>query len=771
MEATTTQHDSAANPTSGSAQSLASLDLADLRRSGLSDLTIQKMGVVSLSVEEVSDRLGVQSESGGYAIPYQGLADQTGAPYSRVRLRAVSQGQRYSGGAGDDAALYIPLAFEDLNGVDLLVVTEGEKKAAKAVQEGIACVGIQGVWSWADPSVRAVEKHEGLETSEATPAMPELLKLARRFKRVLVLGDSDLLYPNKGQAKAGLTTLANSLRKSGCEAYAQFCPPVRSKGQEGDIAEESVAKQGLDDWLVAAGAGPVKRALPLLHLAGLIRQEGLPDTIVASRFAKSAREALASSPARGWMVFSGTQWVEDKDLNQRLTLVEDFRQQLLSTADAFSGLLRRNLRGWPVTSKDRPKEVSAWAEAVEQAISATIKVCNGLGRLQAVEDALSLAQPKLVVSDDRWDCDPLSLGLRDGIVDLRTGVVRTARPTDYLTRSAGATYNEEAESPLWLAFLERVQPDPEMREALQRIAGYTLTGLTREQAIFIHRGSGANGKSTFIRTILAAMGRYAAVAGPALVDRRSDLREQGYELAHLDGARLATISETEERTTLATGVLKRLAGDEPITARHMYASHFSFVPQCKVHLSTNHLLEMTDTSHGAWRRIHVIQWPETIQEGERDRTLMDRLKAELPGILVWMVRGAKKYLEHGLLLPTTTKVATEEMRAGCDHIQQWLDDNVLVGQSNRTGSSVLYDDYSVWCTTQSCERKSRPAWGRELAEKGYVNRKDSAGYMMWSGLTIRSQVIAGICVSEPAQKCPTELTSLPPRLPGGSRAA
>ena len=83
------------------------------------------------------------------------MTDQTGQLYGRVRLSRAEGEQRCCGGQGEDAQVYVPAGFDDLPLTDLLVITEGEKKAMKAVQEGIACVAVQGTWSWADPRVGA----------------------------------------------------------------------------------------------------------------------------------------------------------------------------------------------------------------------------------------------------------------------------------------------------------------------------------------------------------------------------------------------------------------------------------------------------------------------------------------------------------------------------------------------------------------------------------------------------------------------------------------
>jgi hypothetical protein len=111
-------------------------DLADLRRSGLSDKMIAAMGCFSVEAPEIEKLTGVKVPSPGYAIPYAGIADQTGSEYVRIRLHNPSNDMRYVSGRGDDPQVYVPAGLAELQSDELLVITEGEKKSAKAVQEG-----------------------------------------------------------------------------------------------------------------------------------------------------------------------------------------------------------------------------------------------------------------------------------------------------------------------------------------------------------------------------------------------------------------------------------------------------------------------------------------------------------------------------------------------------------------------------------------------------------------------------------------------------------
>jgi hypothetical protein len=197
---------------------------------------IASMGCLSVEASEIEKLTGVNVASAAYAIPYAGILDQTGGPYIRYRLRAPSREMRYVSGRGDDPQVYVPPGFAELPVGDLLVITEGEKKSAKAVQEGIPAVGIQGVWSAFAPGLRASEKLRGKPASEETPPIAALLDVARKYHNVLVLGDSDLL--TNPQARAGLETLAKSLAHQGVRAVVAYCPPAVEIRPDGERKEQ-----------------------------------------------------------------------------------------------------------------------------------------------------------------------------------------------------------------------------------------------------------------------------------------------------------------------------------------------------------------------------------------------------------------------------------------------------------------------------------------------------------------------------------------------------
>ena len=131
---------------------------------------------------------------------------------------------------------------------------------------------------------------------------------------------------------------------------------------------------------------------------------------------------------------------------------------------------------------------------------------EGVRGRDAMVKALSWERPVWITPED-FDRDIWLLNCGNGTVDLRTGMLRAHDRNDYITKLANAEYLPGAECPRWRRFLHEVMGGNEsLVSFLQRAGGLALTGDTTEQSLFVLHGTGANGKSTFVNTILNLLG-------------------------------------------------------------------------------------------------------------------------------------------------------------------------------------------------------------------------------------------------------------------------
>jgi putative DNA primase/helicase len=166
----------------------------DLKKSGLLDDTIREAGIKSVPPDQINKKLGfnILELDSMYEIPFDDTYSRFRAFYEegKERDKKGDKKPKYLTKKGSGNRLYIPAVAESvLNDTSMqLEITEGEKKALKACQEGLPCIGITGLWNW-----RVKAKNELIECFNK-------IDLDRRT--VIITPDNDWLLPNrKGERK------------------------------------------------------------------------------------------------------------------------------------------------------------------------------------------------------------------------------------------------------------------------------------------------------------------------------------------------------------------------------------------------------------------------------------------------------------------------------------------------------------------------------------------------------------------------------------------
>jgi putative DNA primase/helicase len=310
------------------------------------------------------------------------------------------------------------------------------------------------------------------------------------------------------------------------------------------------------------------------------------------------------------------------------------------------------------------------------------------------------------VKPDIWDRDIWLFNTECGTVDLRTGKISPHRPEDYITKMAPVAPGGAA--PTWLAFLDRVTDhNQELIDYLQRVVGYCITGSTAEHALFFAYGTGANGKSTFLNAVAAALGNYHRTA-PIETFTQSNTERHPTDIAGLRGARLVTATETEEGRRWAESRIKTLTGGDPVSARFMRQDFFEYVPQFKLFFAGNHKPGLRSVDEAIRRRFNLIPFTVTIPKNERDKKLGDKLQKELPGILAWIIEGTAAWRRFGLCPPRIVTEATTSYLEAEDATAAWLEECC---------------ERAEWFTTSSCLFRSWSVWAKNNGEhEGSIKR-------------------------------------------------
>ena len=325
-----------------------------------------------------------------------------------------------------------------------------------------------------------------------------------------------------------------------------------------------------------------------------------------------------------------------------------------------------------------------------------MKVATAIASAKTVAaiERLALADRRIAATTDQWDSDLWSLNTPDGAVDLRTGKMRAHDPLDYMTKITAV--GPSGDCPQFRKFLERItNGDAELIAYLRRVFGYALTGVTTEHALFFGHGSGRNGKGVTVSTIAGVMGDYH-VAAPAETFTASNSDRHPTELARLRGARLVTASETEEGRRWAESRIKTLTGGDVVSARFMQQNFFEYLPQFKLFIIGNHKPGLRSVDEAIRSRFHLIPFLVFIPKEERDKELVEKLKAEWPGILTWLINGCLEWQVDGLRPPQAVREATAAYLASEDDIATWIDQKCTRDPRAWEPTSALYQSWSTW---------------------------------------------------------------------------
>ncbi len=440
------------------------------------------------------------------------------------------------------------------------------------------------------------------------------------------------------------------------------------------------------------------------------------------------------------------------DLGNARRLVSQYGQDLRYCYDwrkwlVWDGQRWRRDTPWEVNRKVKATVKTIYGEAAavedDERRKAIAKHATRSEASERLKVMVEQAQSELPITTAELDADPWLLNCPNGTLDLRTGELHPHTRTDMLTKMTTIPYKPGDNCPLWLEFLETVfNGNQDLIHFIQKAVGYTLTGDCSEQVLFILYGTGANGKSVFLETIQAILGEDYARSTPTDTIMVKDGSSINNDIARLTGARLVTVNEVEDGQRLAESLVKQLTGQDTVTARFLHAEFFDFKPQFKLFIRANHKPVIRGTDEGIWRRLRLIPFTVTIPEGQRDPRLLEKLQAELPGILAWVARGCQYWQNESLGLPSEVKAAVDAYRNEMDVIGQFLEDRTVevsdVPDLLKVKAGDLYKAYSAWCEENGLKTVNSTRFGRLMTERGYQKKKLST-HVFYLGLGLLNE--------------------------------
>jgi len=336
---------------------------------------------------------------------------------------------------------------------------------------------------------------------------------------------------------------------------------------------------------------------------------------------------------------------------------------------------------------------------------------------------------------DKVDANPKLLCFNNGVLDFENKVFRKGKPDDYLSKSTNISYvkldliKHKTIMDEINDFMHKLFPEQELRDYMWQHLASTLIGENNDQTFNIYNGNGSNGKSKLVELMAACLGDYKATVPITLITaKRNTIGSTSSEVVQLKGVRYAVMQEPSKGDRLNEGIMKEITGGDPLQGRALFKDSITFIPQFKLVVCTNTLLDVNSNDEGTWRRLCVCEFKSKFcvkEEFDDDREYQFEIDKKLgekyvqwcPIFMSMLVE--KAYITGGLVkICQSVKASSSNYRNTQDYYSEFVSDKVKKCVGGKIKETSLYEVFKVWF--QLHHGKNVPK-GRDLFE--FMNKK------------------------------------------------
>ncbi len=322
--------------------------------------------------------------------------------------------------------------------------------------------------------------------------------------------------------------------------------------------------------------------------------------------------------------------------------------------------------------------------------------------------------PKFAVArwDGRkWHHAKKCFAAKNGVLDLDTQTFEPHSPDLFSARSSDFAFQEDAKAPAqWLSFLDRIfrpesksvdqeeeQEIQRKKDTLQRYLGYLLcpAALELHKALWFV-GQRRSGKGTILQIV-------RHLVGPsAYSELRLSEISQRFGLSQLPESAVVTLPDerldAKSQGPAVTKKLLALTGGDALQVEKKNRDAVTLKPQVGLIACSNEIPKFDDTAGALMERFFFLQFPNSYL-GREDLQLLDKLKAEGSGILVWALEGLQKLLQEGVQEPLSSrKIKGQDHASG---LNQFTNEHMDFEVPDEVHRDDLCLRYRNWCESMN----------------------------------------------------------------------
>lgn len=287
-----------------------------------------------------------------------------------------------------------------------------------------------------------------------------------------------------------------------------------------------------------------------------------------------------------------------------------------------------------------------------------------------------------------WEVPCLS-----GVIDVRSRALRLHDPVDRLDRVIPWNYDAKAQCPVWRKVLEDwFGEGSEIIEGLQEFFGYMLLNHCRYKRACIVVGRSNSGKSLVVEAAMMLVGAEACCR--LAPEDMEDPRRVGV----IFGKALNIMTELSSDTLIRQGGFNAIVSGEPLLIDNKFKEPFMYSPTAKHLIAAEELPRVTDRAEGAFSRLFIVPMKRVFADDEQDTGLVERLKAEMPGILAWAIEGAARLVAHNgaWVEPRESAAMLAEYKREQNPVVAFLEECCAKADGVATPLTHLLKQFNAW---------------------------------------------------------------------------
>jgi len=465
-----------------------------------------------------------------------------------------------------------------------------------------------------------------------------------------------------------------------------------------------------------------------------------------------------SIKANIWYQYKHNRWVE---VDSGTTLRKSISVQLRDLYNQKSvGFMHT------ITTEDGREETQAIHEPIQpnqpqdKVRNRSIRILNICQRLANTNDKKNImTEAKELFYDgtfvNKLDTNVYLLCFKNGVIDFKEKCFRAGRPEDTVSMCTNINYkpldynNDKDKETVELCkdFLRKLFPEEELYKYMYDHLASTLIGTSTNQTFNMYIGAGRNGKSVLVSLMQKVLGEYqCTVPSTMITEGRAKVGGLSPEVVQLKGKRYGVIQEPSPGEKINVGVMKELtSGIDPIQARAPYMPQaITFIPQLKLVVCSNYMMEIKSNDYGTWRRIRVVPYKSLFSENPVnddpdkpyqylvDPKFIDKFDDWKETFAAMLVERA--FETDGLVKDCPiVMAASNEYRVSQDYIAEYIRDRVVKDSNGKIKKTELNNDFSNWYLATYGRGGPSPKDVHEYMDKQFGRQKNQS----WFGVKIR----------------------------------